>query len=124
MEIASGYAARVVEDFFGWAEGFDETGDESHGVSYDLLQDYIFAWLEQDAGVKISGGDYGSYLLAVLVVIHEYTKNPSRLDYRPYDAEQRERRVVDLIDLDRPGAGRFDRQMYQQEVFHQLLDPR
>jgi hypothetical protein len=121
MYVSPVLAEKVRDEFFAFVEGFDESNE---AASYELLQDYICTWIVTGTGVEVTGGDYATYLLAVLIIIHEYTKNPTRLNYLPLgeaDATTsppaRERRVRGLIDLDGSGGGIFDPHFYREQVF-------
>jgi hypothetical protein len=119
MQISPAYVATVNDEFFEWVRQFDERRRED---SFDLLQDYIVTWLYVNSGVRTSGGDYANFLLAVLIIMDAYTKDPSLLDYNPDYGERRERRVKGLLDLDHGIACHLDRHKYQEEVFRRLLD--
>ena len=75
MELSPIYAASVIDEFFEAVQDLN--------VDWPTLQDYIFWWVMHLNGVRITGGDYTNYLLAVLIIQHAYVEDPSRLDYYP-----------------------------------------
>jgi hypothetical protein len=123
VRISPAFAQNVRDEFLSWVQCFDER--DNGYFEFDRLQHYVVHWLIYDDGVLVTGGDYASYLLAVLVLQYEYAKDPGLLVYRPESADLRRGRPVSaVIDLDDVSASYFDRHRYQQEVFRQTLGRR
>lgn len=113
FKVSPVFAQTVIADFFAWVTGFDET--KAIG-SYELLQEYISSWVSADRA-EVVAGDFASYLLASLIIVHAYTKNPSWLDYEAPGGMVRERRVRGLFDLTADGAAKFDQYFFQFATF-------
>lgn len=87
------------------------------------LEHYIAYWLEEGPGVGDTGGDFTTYLEAVLLIIYTYEQDPSILNYagdRELGLPPRERQVTGLLNLEAPGRWCFDRRSYNQLAYGRL----
>lgn len=77
-QVSPVYAQRVCDEFFEFVSKYNDdfSGDDA---PYALLEDYITLWLFHGNAIEVTGGKYENYLLAVLIIINGYTKEPSRL---------------------------------------------
>src|ERR1051326_5996578 len=94
------YAQRVCDDFFGFWRHFeyDFEGDGRVRV-FPTLQSYINICFGDGKGVDLIAARYANFLLAEIVIIDAYTRDPSRLDYEDATGVLVKRRPANLLDL-------------------------
>jgi len=60
----------------------DQGGKDVGDISYEHLDGFIWRWLTEGDAVDATGGDYETYLLAIILITERWSQDPSCLDYR------------------------------------------
>lgn len=101
-----------------------ETPPEKLGESrgHTCLMDYIRAWIHSGEGIRTCAGDYQTYLLTVIAIIEQWTREPSVLRYLTDEEEPEaiERRVSSIFGDDGPRHIALDEHWFAKCAFWYL----
>ena len=87
-------AARALKDDF--CEFIRNNPRPYHGTQH--LSEFLLEWLEHGNAVIEAGGNFGTYIAGLVVIISEWMEDPSILDYNPRDDQvHQSRRPVGVI---------------------------
>jgi hypothetical protein len=101
-------ARALLDDFLDFIQRHDQPEDTAP------LQEYILEWLEHGDAVVESGGDFGTYLGGVILIVAKWLEDPSILHYKgPPGGGSYERRAIGILDLDHGDALGLDRDYFR-----------
>lgn len=110
-------ATSLYDDFVEFIQAYDGLGGPGN-----LLQDFLLEWLEHGDAVIESGGDFGTYLKGVILIIARWLDDPSILDIKtPTRKPLRRRRASGVLDLAHSGALCFDRDYFNTVLMRRMV---
>jgi|GEM_PF-2425823 len=65
--------------------GRAQGGEDVRDISYEYLDGFLWRWLTEGDAVDATGGDFSTYLLAVIVITELWSQDPNFLDYSRYN---------------------------------------
>jgi hypothetical protein len=87
----------------------------------ELLQGFLLEWLEHGDAVVESGGNFGTYLKGVVLIIARWLDNRSMLDFQgSFEKPPRTRRATGVLDLNE-GALCLDRDYFRTILMRRLV---
>ena len=101
-------ARALYDDFADFIKRHDEPQDGCP------LDEFILEWLDHGDAVIESGGNFGTYLKGVIVIIARWVENPSVLDFTACKPARR-RQAIGIM---RPGQS--DALAYDHDYFHTI----
>ena len=103
-------ASALYDDFADFIKNHDKPTGECP------LEEFILEWLEYGDAVIESGGNFGTYLKGVIVIIARWLEDPSILDFTGSASEPaRRRRAVGVMQ-----PGRSDELSFDRDYFHTI----
>jgi len=116
------FANRAAHNFAAFARSYDGTKARSNPGG--MLQGYLLAWLERGDGLEDTGGDFGVFMQAAVIIIQRWIDDPGILHLEYFEGgqpKQVERTVNGVFDIRGRGALCFDRDYYNHLVFKRHL---
>lgn len=118
------FADYAGEQFFAFAEHWDEREWPNEPLEYRNLQGYLSAWLEHGEGVEVAGGKFENWLKIIIHIADAAMRAPDLLYYR--DSEpQRERSIDGILADDAYGLYHdvLDKQYFDATVYKRSQRP-
>jgi hypothetical protein len=109
-------ASALYDDFADFIKAYDKPENG------ELLQGFLLEWLEHGDAVVESGGNFGTYLKGVVLIIARWLDNPSMLDFQgSIEKPPRIRRATGLLHLNEGGALCLDRDYFRTILMRRLV---